>query len=61
MPVFLDMHPFLPCSSHRNIGSFITNGFKAQNISLDYEMEAEESALQLVLLLIFYIIYGSSG
>jgi hypothetical protein len=55
------MHPFLPCSPHRNSGSFITNGFKAQNISLDYEMEAEESALQLVLLLIFYIIYGSSG
>jgi len=41
------MHPFLPFSPYRNTGSFITNGFKAQNISQDYEMEAQESALKL--------------
>jgi hypothetical protein len=39
--------PFLPCSSHRNIASFITNGFKAQNISSDYEREAQESATKM--------------
>ena len=53
--------PTSPSRSRRSSTRRQRDRCKEQNIPPDREMEAEESAVKLVLLLIFYIIYGSSG